>query len=56
MSLLDSLEDDEWEPRTTLLSPFDNLISDRQRTEQLFDFCFALKFMHQNPNANMAAM
>lgn len=26
----------EWEPRTTLLSPFDNLIIDRSRTERLF--------------------
>jgi len=38
--LLDSLEDDCWRPRVTLLSPFDNLISDRRRTEQLFGFSF----------------
>jgi uncharacterized protein YcaQ len=37
---LDSLEDDCWRPRVTLLSPFDNLISDRRRTEQLFGFSF----------------
>ena len=29
-----------WEPRTTLLSPFDNLICDRNRTEVVFDFRF----------------
>jgi hypothetical protein len=38
--LLDSLEDEGWKPRTTLLSPFDNLISDRRRTEQLWGFRF----------------
>src|SRR5207247_1410168 len=27
-----------WEERTTLLSPFDNLIADRARTEQLFSY------------------
>ena len=32
-----------WEPRTTLLSPFDPLISDRERTEGLFDFRFHLE-------------
>ncbi len=30
--------DEEWMPRTTLLSPFDNLICDRDRTERLWGF------------------
>nr|BFE82420.1 winged helix-turn-helix domain-containing protein [Planobispora longispora] len=29
-----------WQPRTTLLSPFDNLICDRERTERLWGFVF----------------
>ena len=33
----------EWEPRTTLLSPFDNLIIDRDRTEELFDYFFRIE-------------
>jgi len=40
LSLIDRLEAGEWDPRTTLLSPFDNLICDRKRTEQLFNFHF----------------
>ena len=40
LPLLDRLAAGEWEPRTTLLSPFDNLICDRKRTEQLFNFHF----------------
>lgn len=29
-----------WEPRTTFLSPFDNLICNRKRTQLLFDFSY----------------
>jgi uncharacterized protein YcaQ len=39
-SLMDRIEGGEWEPRTTLLSPFDNLIYERDRTELLFGFRF----------------
>jgi len=33
----------EWEDRTTLLSPFDNLIIDRARTEQLFGYRYRIE-------------
>jgi uncharacterized protein YcaQ len=42
LPLLDQL-DDLWSPRTVLLSPFDNLICDRQRTRQLFDFDYTIE-------------
>jgi uncharacterized protein len=37
------LLDVPWQPRTVLLSPFDNLIADRQRTRQLFDFDYTIE-------------
>ena len=40
LPLLDAIEAGAWPPRTVLLSPFDNLICDRARTEQLFGFAF----------------
>ncbi len=43
LPLLDALEAGEWEPRTTLLSPFDNLIRDRDRTELLWDFFYRIE-------------
>jgi uncharacterized protein YcaQ len=43
LTLLDELSRGHWEPRTTLLSPFDNLICDRDRTELLFDFRFRIE-------------
>ena len=43
LPLLQRLRTDEWEPRTTLLSPFDNLIMGRERTERLFGFHFRME-------------
>jgi len=41
--LLDRIDAGEWSPRTVLLSPFDNLICDRDRTEQLWDFYYRIE-------------
>jgi hypothetical protein len=43
LAQLESLRSSDWEGRTTLLSPFDNLICDRLRTELLFDFEFRVE-------------
>ena len=43
LPLLDRLESGDWRPRTTLLSPFDNLIINRERTDRLFDFSFRME-------------
>jgi len=41
--LLDRIESGDWRPRTSLLSPFDNLIRDRARTGLMFGFDFSLE-------------
>lgn len=38
-----SISKGDWEPRTTLLSPFDNLITDRDRTHLFFDYFFRVE-------------
>ncbi len=38
MALLESMDSDEWQPRMSLLAPFDNLICGRERTNRLFGF------------------
>jgi uncharacterized protein YcaQ len=43
LELLDQIESGAFEPRSTLLSPFDNLICDRSRTLALWDFDFKLE-------------
>jgi hypothetical protein len=43
LPLLAALEQGAFEPRTTLLSPFDNLICDRNRTRALWDFDFTIE-------------
>lgn len=43
LPLLERIEAGEFQPRTVLLSPFDNLICDRDRTEALWDFYFRIE-------------
>lgn len=41
--LLERIQAGDFAPRTVLLSPFDNLICDRKRTELMFDFEFRIE-------------
>ncbi len=43
LPLLERLEAGGWQPRATLLSPFDNLIADRARTELMFNFEYRIE-------------
>jgi uncharacterized protein YcaQ len=43
LALLDQIEAGTWTPRTTLLSPFDNLIIDRKRTRRMFGFDYTME-------------
>ena len=40
---LERIRREAWQPQTVLLSPFDNLIADRDRTELLFDFYYRIE-------------
>ncbi len=40
---LDSIMSDKWEPRLSLISPFDNLITLRDRTQRFFNFNYVLE-------------
>ena len=40
---LEQLQSGEWQPRVSLLSPFDNLFCDRARTKLLFNFDYTIE-------------
>jgi hypothetical protein len=46
---VDALRDGDFKPRTVLLSPFDNLLCDRARTEELFGFSHRLEIYTPKP-------
>jgi uncharacterized protein len=43
LPLVERIEAGDWRGRTTLLSPFDTLVNDRERTERLWNFRFRLE-------------
>ena len=43
LPLLETIQAGDWQPRTTLLSPFDNLIRDRDRTELMWNFFYRIE-------------
>jgi uncharacterized protein YcaQ len=49
VALLEKIAAGDWAPRTTLLSPFDNLICDRKRTQLLFEFDYAMEIYTPKP-------
>jgi uncharacterized protein YcaQ len=43
LPILEKVEQGDWQPKTTLLSPFDPLICDRDRTEFIWDFFYRIE-------------